>query len=86
MDIPAEKYKLIEWLISIEDEAIILKLQDLRKEALESGESYRISDEEELSIQAGLKDLEEGNTFSHEEVMREVREKYGLEANGNDLK
>ena len=85
MDILAEKYKLIEWLVSLEDEAIVLKLQELRKEALESGEPYRISDVEKLFIQAGLKDLEEGNTISHEEVMKEVREKCGIEVDGNNL-
>ena len=85
MDILAEKYKLIKWLVSLEDETIVLKLQELRKEAIESGVSYPVSDVEKLFIEAGLKDLEEGNTFSHEEVMREVREKYGIEVDGNNL-
>ena len=78
MDLLAEKYKLIEWLISLEDESILGQLQKIRKETLDSGESYEISETEKLFIEAGLKDIEEGNTFAHEDVMREVREKYGL--------
>ncbi len=78
MDLPTEKYRLIEWLMSLEDESIVKKLQKIRKETLNSGESYKISNTEKLFIKAGLKDLEEGRTYSHEDVMREVKEKYNL--------
>ena len=37
---------------------------------------FRIT--ERLFLEAGLKDLKEGNVFSHKEVMREVKEKYGI--------
>lgn len=78
MDLPAEKYKLIEWLMSLEDESILKRLQEIRKQTLNSDSSNKISDTEKLFIKAGLKDLEEGKTYSHEDVMREVREKYNL--------
>ena len=78
MDFPAEKYKLIEWLISLEDESILRRIQEIRKESLSVGESYQLSDPEKLFLEAGLKDIEEGNTYSHDDVMREVREKYGI--------
>jgi predicted transcriptional regulator len=78
MDLPAEKYKLIEWLLSIEDESIVRRLQEIRNETSNSGGSYVISDTERLFIEAGLKDMEEGNTHSHEDVMREIKEKYGI--------
>lgn len=78
MDILTEKYRLIEWLMALEDESIIEKLQEMRKESRVSGESYHISEPEAVFIKAGLKDLEEGRTYSHEEVMKEVREKYKL--------
>jgi len=42
------------------------------------GGPNKISEPEALFIKAGLKDLDEGRTHSHEEVMREVREKYKL--------
>lgn len=78
MNLPAEKYKLIEWLMSVEDESIVRRLQEIQKESLDSGETYQLTDTENLLIKAGLKDLEEGKTWSHDDVMREVREKYGI--------
>jgi DUF438 domain-containing protein len=78
VDLPAEKYKLIEWLMSLEDESTVKRLQEIRNETLDSGEPYEISESESLFIKAGLKDIEEGRTYSHEDVMREVRAKYNL--------
>ena len=78
MDLAAEKYKLMEWLISIEDESIVKRHREIKNETSVSGESYKISNTERLFLEAGLKDLKEGNVFSHKEVMREVKEKYGI--------
>ena len=78
MDLPAEKFELMEWLLSIEDENVIKKLQQIKNETSDFRRSYKISDTERLFLEAGLKDLKEGNTFTHEDVMREVKEKYGI--------
>lgn len=78
MDLPTEKYRLIEWLMSLEDESILKRLQEIKKETLNSDGSNKISDTEKLFIKAGLKDLEKDRTYSHQDVMREVREKYNL--------
>lgn len=78
MDIQVEKYKLVEWLISIEDEDIISEINDLRESHLRISKQGQISETEDLFIEAGLKDIEEGRTFSHDDVLREVRERYGL--------
>ncbi|WP_029037275.1 hypothetical protein [Salinimicrobium xinjiangense] len=78
MDLAAEKFKLMEWLISIEDESIVKRLQEIKDETSVSGKSYKISDTEKLFLEAGLKDLKEGSVYSHKDVMREVKEKYGI--------
>ncbi|MCX2837157.1 hypothetical protein [Salinimicrobium profundisediminis] len=78
MDLPAEKYKLIEWLLSLEDEDIVRRLQEIRNETSDPGDSYEISDTERLFIEAGLKDIEEGKIYSHEDIMREIKEKYNI--------
>lgn len=78
MDLAAEKYKLIEWLMSVEDESIVKRLQEIKDETSVLGESYKISDTEKLFLEAGLKDLNQGNIYSHEDVMRDVKEKYGI--------
>lgn len=79
MDIQLEKYKLVEWLILQNNEEIIAKLKEFKNSISEKSDwSYGISEPEKLFIEAGLKDIEQGNTFSNEEVMREINEKYGL--------
>jgi len=79
MDIQIEKYKLIEWLMSLKDESVISKLKTI-KSSLSSSSDWAddISDTEKLLVEAGLKDIEEGNTFTHEQVMKEINEAYGI--------
>ncbi len=79
MDIQLEKYKLMEWLIQQNNEDIIMKLLDFKKSISENSDwEYEVSETEKLFIEAGLKDIEQGNFFSNEEVIREINEKYGL--------
>lgn len=79
MDIQLEKYKLMEWLMNLEDESVISKLKTIKSSISSSSEwADDISDTEKLLINAGLKDVEEGNTFTHEQVMKEINEAYGI--------
>ena len=79
MDIQLEKYKLLEWLIQQNNEDVIMKLKDFKKSISESSDwKYEVSETEKLFIEAGLKDIEQGNIFSNEEVIRKINEKYGL--------
>ena len=79
MDMQLEKYKLMEWLININDENIILKLKELKNKLSDTSEHYSTSEAEKLFIEAGLKDIENGNLLSHKQVMEEINKKYGLE-------
>ena len=74
MDIQAEKLKLIEWLLSLNDEAAIEKLNFLRESFNDATDWWdTISEGEKQSIERGLKDLESDNVVPHSQV----REKYG---------
>ncbi|MGC1633349.1 MAG: hypothetical protein WA749_14665 [Gelidibacter sp.] len=77
MDIQLEKYKLLEWLIRLKDERIISKIIEVKNEN-DTSWSDEISEDEKIFIKAGLKDLENGNTVSHDQVMEEVSRTYGL--------
>ncbi|MCB0400093.1 MAG: hypothetical protein KDD26_10825 [Winogradskyella sp.] len=79
MDIQLEKYKLMEWLINLKDESIISKLKNI-KNGLSTSSDWAddVSETEKLLVEAGLKDIEEGKTFTHEQVMKEINEAYGL--------
>jgi len=79
MDIQIEKYKLMEWLINLKDESIISKLREIKNSRSTSSDwTDDISETEKLLIEAGLKDIEDGNTFTHEQVMKEINEAYGI--------
>ncbi|CAA0167979.1 hypothetical protein R5N98_10370 [Tenacibaculum maritimum] len=78
MDIQSEKYKLIEWLIHLKDASIISKLKNIKNEASISDWADDISETEKLLIEAGLKDIEKENTYTHEQVMKEIHQAYDI--------
>ena len=67
MNIQAKKYQLIEWITSIQDTNLIIKLEKI---AGESDWWDKISDTEKQSVERGLKDLEEGRCSDHSEVKK----------------
>jgi hypothetical protein len=79
MDILLEKYKLMEWLMNLKDESVISKLKTIKSGISKPSDwADDISEIEKLLIEAGLKDIEEGNTFTHEQVMKETNEAFGI--------
>ncbi|MGB1283857.1 MAG: hypothetical protein ACPG44_05260 [Polaribacter sp.] len=79
MDIQLEKHELMEWLISLKDKSVISKLKTIKSSVSKSSDwADDISETEKLLINAGLKDIEEGKTFTHEQVMKEINEAYGI--------
>ncbi|HET8809554.1 MAG TPA: hypothetical protein VFM65_04740 [Flavobacteriaceae bacterium] len=78
MDIQLEKYKLLEWLIGLKDERIITKIKTIRETSVSSEWTNAISEKEKTLIMKGLKDIEQGNVHTHEEVMREINKVHKL--------
>ena len=79
MDIQLEKYKLMEWLISINDISILNRLKKIKENPIDNSDwSDDISEIEKTLIKVGLKDYENGDTFTHDQVMEELNEKYGI--------
>lgn len=79
MDLQLEKYKLMEWLVNLKDESIIHKLKEIKNDRSTTTDwNDTVSETEKLMIEAGLKDVEEGNTFTHQQVMEEINKTYGI--------
>ncbi|CAL2078200.1 hypothetical protein [Tenacibaculum sp. 190524A02b] len=56
-----------------------MKLENIKKGVVESSDwAGDISNTEKLLVKVGLKDIEEGNTFAHEQVMKQINEAYDL--------
>ncbi|MCK5907472.1 MAG: hypothetical protein KAG37_07765 [Flavobacteriales bacterium] len=79
MDIQLEKYMLMEWLIGLKDETIISRIKSIKEGNTSINEWGDDVSETEISlIKAGIKDVQEGNVHTHEEVMREINEIYNI--------
>lgn len=80
MDVQAEKYKLIEWITSLEDMTLIQFLQSIQQKT--SQNALNFSEEEKQRILQLLEkseaDIQNGKVFTHENVMNEFKEKYGI--------
>ncbi len=71
MDIQGEKLKLIEWLQSLTDQSIIEKLKLFKENLLDKTDWWETLSVEEIKlIDEGLKDIKEGRTKPHSEVMK----------------
>jgi len=76
MDIQALKNQFIKEFLKLKDELIILKLSQVLSAEQQNEKQYQLSPEEMDAVEEGLQDFEIGNTYSHEEVMSEMKTKY----------
>jgi predicted transcriptional regulator len=73
MNIQSEKLQLIEWISRLEDSDIVNILRQVKENL--SGETVKLSQEEQAGIDRGLKDIEEDRVHSHESV-KKIYDKY----------
>jgi len=73
MDLQELKGDLLNWLEEVDDDGILQQIQ-----AIKDGDDWwnQISNKERESINAGLKDLENGKSYTHQEVMAKIRAKF----------
>ena len=71
----AIKLELIEWLTKLEDNEIIDYLKIVKDSRNDSHDWwYDLTEKQKAGIQKGLRDIDEGRTVPHDEVVK----KYGL--------
>lgn len=71
----ADKLELIEWLKNLDDEDTINYLKIVKKSREKQSDWWDdLTAEQKLSIQRGLRDIEEGRVTPH----ADVKKKYGL--------
>jgi len=76
MNIQAEKSRIIEWLLGLEDQTIIEKIKFLKNHPSIKNDWWNIiSEAEKKSIDRGLADIEEGRVTPHS-VVKKKYEKY----------
>jgi len=73
MDIQTEKQNLMEWISKLEDESIIEDIKSLKENSSNWKDWWSdLSEEEKKGIEEGLRDIEEGRTYTYEQVKNEV--------------
>jgi hypothetical protein len=69
------KLELIEWLAKLNDIDVLNHLKEVKDSKSRNKDWWDdLTEQQNLDIQKGLKDLEEGRVVSHDDVMK----KYGL--------
>lgn len=80
MNVQSEKYKLIEWITSLEDNSILELLKSIQQKT--SAAHHEFSDQEKQYISEMLErsenEIREGKIHTHENVMAEIRERYDI--------
>jgi predicted transcriptional regulator len=78
MDIQSLKLDLVKRILNTEKPSVLIKISKLFQ--TESTQDWwdQLPVEVQESILEGLKDAEQGDVFTHDQVMNEAREKYGF--------
>lgn len=69
MNIAIEKKNIVQWVQNLTDEKIIEKILALK-------DNTQISSFEKKLIDEGLRDIKEGNLYSHEEVKESFKTRF----------
>ena len=78
MDIQTLKLNLVEKIINTEKTSLLLEINDLLQNEKEEDWWENLPSEIQTSILDGLNDVKEGNTLTHEQLICEAKQKYGI--------
>lgn len=78
MDIQTLKLELVEKILSIEKPSILLKISKLLQKENTDDWWDNLPLELQESVLEGFADVKEGHLFTHDQVIKEVKQKYGF--------
>jgi len=78
MDIPALKLDLVQKILNTKNPSLLLKINTIFQKEVETDWWDQLPHEVQDSILEGIQDIENGNTFTHEQVIQEAKQKYGF--------
>jgi hypothetical protein len=78
MDIQNLKINLARKILITKNEDMLLEIDKIIQEKGEEDWWDELPKEVQDSIAEGIRDIEEGRVYTHEEVMREAKKKYGI--------
>ena len=78
MNLQAKKLELVQLILNTDRPGLLDRVSQLLKLEEETDWREGLPASVQQSIEKGNREADKGETLSHEEVMREVRSKYGL--------
>lgn len=79
MDLQAKKLELVRLIINTEKPSILKKIEEVFKKEKNTDWWDELNEFEKHSIETGIAEADNGELIPHEQVMQEIKEKYGLE-------
>ena len=78
MDIPALKLDLVQKILNTKNPSLLKKINHIFQKEVEQDWWDQLPKEVQNSIVEGIQDIEEGNVFTHDQVIQEAKQKYGF--------
>jgi predicted transcriptional regulator len=78
MDIQSLKLDLISKIMTIDKPAVLNEINEILQKETKTDWWDNLPFEVQESILEGLTDIQNGNVLTHDQVMEEARQKYGL--------
>jgi len=78
MDIQALKIDLVKRILNTQNRVILSEISKLLETEAENDWWDQLPKEIQDSIFEGIKDIGEGKVFTHDQVIREAKQKYGF--------
>jgi hypothetical protein len=78
MDIQALKIDLVQKILHTQDTALLSIISNIFQKEVEKDWWDQLPQEVQDSILEGVQDIEKGKVFTHDQVIREAKQKYGF--------
>ncbi len=78
MNLQTRKLELVQMILNTDRPNLLEKVSQILKQEQEADWWDELPESVQQAIEAGIKEADRGETIPHEEVMKEVRERYGL--------
>lgn len=78
MDIQALKLDLVSKIINTERPSLLFKINEIFQKENKTDWWDELPEEIQESILSGIEDIRKGDVFTHEQVIREAKQKYGF--------
>jgi predicted transcriptional regulator len=78
MEIQSLKLELVNKIIHTEDQSVLIKINKMLSDEISEDWWDVLPKEVQDSIMEGIKDVDEGKVYTHESVIQEAKQKYGI--------